>query len=85
MKPNNIRLFIKSFCPWCHKAEQWLDQHDISYEVIDVLEDSEAMNEMVKLSGQDLAPVIDVDGKILADFGPDELDEWWKDEGFAKK
>jgi hypothetical protein len=29
--------------------------------------------EMVKLSGQTLAPVIDVDGKILADFGPDEL------------
>jgi hypothetical protein len=33
---------------------------------------------MVKLSGQELAPVIDVDGKILADFGPDQLERFWK-------
>ena len=29
-------------------------------------------------SGQRLAPVIDVDGKILADFGPDELAKFWE-------
>jgi hypothetical protein len=34
---------------------------------------------MIKLSGQDLAPVIDVDGKILGDFGPDQLAEFWRD------
>ena len=28
---------------------------------------------MVHVSGQELAPVIDVDGKVLADFGPEEL------------
>jgi len=33
---------------------------------------------MVKLSGQTYAPVIDVDGKILADFGPEELAEFWE-------
>jgi glutaredoxin 3 len=33
---------------------------------------------MVKLSGQTLAPVIDVDGKILADFGPEELEKFWE-------
>ena len=21
------RLFIKSYCPWCHKAMRWLDEH----------------------------------------------------------
>jgi hypothetical protein len=36
------------------------------------------MTEMVNLSGQRLAPVIDVDGQILADFGPEELAEFWK-------
>ena len=85
MKPQNVRLFIKTFCPWCHKAEHWLDQRGISYETIDVLEDDAAMQEMVKLSDQDLAPVIDVDGKILADFGPDELEEWWREQKFDAK
>jgi monothiol glutaredoxin len=30
------------------------------------------------LSGQTLAPVIDVDGEVLADFGPDELENFWE-------
>lgn len=74
----NIRLFVKPYCPWCHKARHWLDERGIKYEVFDVIGDSEAMTEMVNLSGQRYAPVIDVDGEILADFGPDELEKFWK-------
>ena len=85
MKPENVRLFVKSFCPWCHRAEQWLDKRGVSYETFEVIEDEEAMKEMVKLSGQYSAPVIEVDGKVLADFGPDELEEWWKEQGFDSK
>ena len=73
-----IRLFIKPYCSWCHKAIHWLDAHDIEYEVLDVMSDDAAYEEMVKLSGQELSPVIDVDGKILADFGPDQLAVFWK-------
>jgi glutaredoxin len=72
-----IRLFIKPFCPWCHKAMRWLDERSVEYEPIDVTADEAAFNEMIRLSGQALAPVIDVDGKILADFGPDELEKFW--------
>ncbi len=84
MKPKRVRLFIKSYCPWCHKAIRWLDKTGVSYETLDVIEDDAAMAEMVRISGQDLAPVIEVDGRVLADFGPDELEEWWHDEGFNK-
>jgi len=72
-----IRLFIKPYCGWCHKAIRWLDEHQIKYETIDVIADPAAFKEMVKLSGQDLAPVIEVDGKVLADFGPEELEKFW--------
>ena len=73
-----VRLFIKPYCGWCDKATDWLDAHDVDYEVLDVIADDAAYEEMVKLSGQELAPVIDVDGKILADFGPDQLAVFWK-------
>ena len=72
-----IRLFIKPYCPWCHRAMAWLAERGIPYEKLDVIADSKAYTEMVNLSGQTLAPVIDVDGKILADFGPAELAEFW--------
>jgi hypothetical protein len=51
----------------------WLDDHDIAYEKIDVMADVSAFAEMVRLSGQELAPVLEADGEILADFGPEEL------------
>ena len=66
-----IRLFIKPYCGWCDQAIDWLDERGISYETFDVISDPKANAEMVRLSGQTLAPVIDVDGEILADFGPD--------------
>ena len=76
-----IRLFIKPYCPWCHKAVAWLDARGVKYETLDVIADSKAFTEMINLSGQRFAPVIEVDGKILADFGPPELETFWKQFG----
>ena len=78
MKAERIRLFIKPYCGWCHRAIRWLDEHGVKYETLDVIADLRARDEMVKLSGQTLAPVLEVDGKILADFGPDQLEAFWK-------
>jgi glutaredoxin 3 len=73
-----IRLFIKPWCGWCDKAERWLTERGIPYETLDVIADVKANEEMLHLSGQTLAPVIDVNGQILADFGPDELAKFWE-------
>jgi glutaredoxin 3 len=73
-----IRLFVKNPCGWCDRAEDWLSQRGISYETINVSVSREAYDEMVRLSGQTFAPVIEVDGKILADFGPEELAVFWE-------
>ena len=74
----SIRLFIKPGCPWCDEATDWLEDHNVKYEVLDVTSDREARAEMHELTGQSKAPSIDVDGHILADFGADELEAWWK-------
>ena len=78
VKPKRIRLFIKPYCGWCDKAERWLDDQGVEYEKVDVIRDETAHDEMIRLSGQDLAPVLDVDGKILADFGPEQLADFWR-------
>ena len=78
-QPNKVRLFIKPYCGWCAQAMSWLDNNGIAYEVLDVIADEKAYDEMHRLSGQTAAPVIDVDGKILADFGAKELARFWKE------
>jgi len=77
-QPTKVRLFIKPFCGWCGQVMDWLDNHAVQYEVLDVTDDAKAYEEMYRLSGQTLAPVIDVDGEILADFGAGELAAFWK-------
>ncbi len=57
---------------------RWLDKRGIDYDLLDVISDDAAFDEMIQLSGQDLAPVIDVNGEILADFGPEQLDAFWQ-------
>ncbi len=66
-------MFIKPYCGWCHKAMRWLNERGAKYTTLDVTTDPAVLAEMVKLSGAEVVPVIDVDGKILADFGPEEL------------
>jgi glutaredoxin 3 len=56
---------------------RWLDEQEVSYEKVDVIADETAFDEMIRLSGQELAPVIDVDGQVLADFGPEQLADFW--------
>lgn len=78
MKPTRVRLFVKPFCGWCHEAKDWLDERSITYEELDVTADGRARKEMLELSGQTLAPVVDVDGEILADFDTGQLAKFWK-------
>ena len=78
MKAEKIRLFIKPYCGWCHEAIDWLNERGIEFETLDVMSDAAARREMIELSNQTLAPVIDVDGEILADFDTGQLEEFWK-------
>jgi len=67
-------LYIKKECPWCVVAEEWLTAQRISYQAVDVLADHSAFLTMKQLSGQTKAPVLlTEEGKVLADFGPEEL------------
>jgi glutaredoxin len=81
-KPGTVRLFVKPFCGWCEEAIDWLDEHGIAYESLDVVRDPKANREMVELTGQTLAPCIEVDGEVLADFGTDQLERWLAERGY---
>lgn len=66
-------LYVKSGCPWCHEAVRFLDDHGVGYRLKEVTADPAAYSEMERKSGQTKAPTLDWNGKILADFGTEEL------------
>jgi len=84
MAGERIRLFIKPYCPWCHQAMHWLDKKGIKYEVLDVIAEPAFFKEMIDLSNQTYAPVIQIDGKVLADFDTNQLEKFWKENNFDR-
>jgi glutaredoxin len=77
-------LYVKTGCPWCAEAEDYLRQHHIAYGKADVLADPAAMEEMKRLSGQTKAPTMRWGEDILADFGAEELDAFLRERNVVK-
>jgi len=73
-----LKLYVKSWCPWCITARQYLANRGFVIEEIDVESDRAAYAEMIRLSGQTYTPTLAVEDKLLADFGPDELQTFLK-------
>ena len=71
-------LYVKEGCPWCEDAEAELDKLGVKYERREVRSDPAYFKEMKEISGQSKAPVLDIDGRILADFGIEQLPAFLK-------
>jgi glutaredoxin len=56
-------------------VKDFLREHKIEFEDVNVGEDQEAAKEMVKKSSQMGVPVIDIDGKIVVGFDKEKLKE----------
>jgi len=68
-----LKLYVKRWCPWCITARQYLSKRGYAFQEIDVEADKAAYAEMIRTSGQAYTPTLAADDKLLADFGPDEL------------
>jgi glutaredoxin 3 len=66
-------LYVKNGCPFCAAACDYLDQHQIVYEQIDVRGDEAGMKKLKEISGQTRTPTLAWNGEVLANFGTDEL------------
>ena len=73
MKPT---LYVKTGCPYCKAAMDYLDGNKIDYEKIDVRVDEAGMKKLEEVSGQTKTPTLDWNGEILPDFGVEELEEF---------
>lgn len=66
-------LYVKRGCPYCKAATNYLDQHQIPYQTIEVRGDRAQMQQLQELSGQTKTPTLVWNGDVLANFGTEEL------------
>lgn len=63
-----IKVFSTPSCVFCVTLKNFLKEHNIEFEDIDVSQDKVAQDEMIKKSGQMSVPVVEIDGQIVVGF-----------------
>ena len=70
-----IRVFSTSACPYCLTLKEFLKEHNIEFEDIDVSKNEVVLKEMVEKSGQMGVPVLDINGQIVVGFDKKKISE----------
>ena len=73
-----ITVYSTTTCPYCVMVKDFLKENKVEFEDINVQENQEAAQEMVKKSGQYGVPVIDIDGEIIIGFDKSRIKELLK-------
>ncbi|MBD3245629.1 MAG: NrdH-redoxin [Candidatus Omnitrophica bacterium] len=70
-----VTIYSTPTCPYCQKTKQYLEEHQVEYEEVNVAGDAEKIKEMQEKSGQMGVPVLDVEGNIIVGFDKPAIDQ----------
>ncbi len=70
-----IKVYSTPACPYCHLLEDYLRNHDFTFESADVSRDKKALEELQQKTDSLSVPVIDIDGEIIVGFDKPKIDE----------
>jgi len=73
LKMPKVKVYSTPTCPFCVKAKEFLKEHNIEFEDIDVSKSQEAAKEMMDKTGQMGVPVLDIDGEIIIGFDVEKI------------
>ncbi|PCJ48164.1 MAG: glutathione peroxidase [Gammaproteobacteria bacterium] len=72
-----VSLFTKPGCAHCVRAKQLLEDHNLSYEEIELGKNGLSYSSLSAVTGKNTTPQVYIDGVNIG--GADELDKWLKD------
>jgi glutaredoxin len=75
MGEKKVIVYSAEWCPWCHKAIDFLKENKIEHEVRDVGENPEYAKEVQEKSGQSGIPIILIDDEVVVGFNQPKLKE----------
>ena len=77
----NVKVYSTPTCPACKQTKEFLHENKIEFQEINVDGDQNALQEMIKKSGQMGVPVTDIDGEIITGFDKSKLQKTLKISG----
>ncbi len=74
MDQPRVLIFTTPTCAFCNMAKKYFRQRGVRFTEVDVSRDAAAARDMVRRSGQQGVPVIDIGGKIVVGFDRPKID-----------
>jgi glutaredoxin-like YruB-family protein len=71
-----VIVFSTPTCSFCNMAKKYFREKGIKFKDVDVSRDPVAARDMVRRSGQQGVPVIDIGGKIVVGFDRPKIDRY---------
>ena len=68
-----VRVFSTPACPYCYTLREFLKEHQVEFEDIDVSKDALIREEMIEKSKQVGVPVIEIDGEFIVGFDKEKI------------
>jgi len=69
-----VTVYSTPTCRYCVAAKHYLSRHGVKFRDVDVSRDARAAAEMIRKTGQQGVPVIDVNGTAIVGFDKGRLD-----------
>jgi glutaredoxin 3 len=69
-----VIIFTTPTCTFCNATKRYLRERGIKFREVDVSRDPAAARDMVRRSGQQGVPVIDIGGRIVVGFDRPKID-----------
>ena len=70
-----VKVYTTNSCPWCVKAKDYLTKKGVEFTTLNVQDDMEARDEMLKKSKQMGVPVLDINGTVIVGFDKPAIDK----------
>jgi glutaredoxin-like YruB-family protein len=70
-----VIVFSTPTCTYCNMAKKYFREKNVKFRDVDVSRDPVAARDMVRRSGQQGVPVIDIGGKIIVGFDRPKIDK----------
>jgi glutaredoxin 3 len=71
-----VIVFSAPTCSFCNMAKKYLGARGIKFKDVDVSRDPMAARDMIRRSGQQGVPVIDIGGRIVVGFDRLKIDKY---------
>ena len=72
----NIKAYLKPHCGWSRGVRAIMEKYNLEYQDIDIINNPENYQEMVRESGQNLSPCVVINDVMLSDVSGEEVEKY---------